>query len=115
MLAGNGQEALEKIESVAVDFIISDVYMPVMDGFKFHKAIRSSPRWENTPFLFVSAYDDQYTLDAIKNPKIDGFVKKARPTSELVEWIKYLTLPEETRPKLKPGLRQNPPSPGGGR
>ena len=52
LTAGNGQEALEKMESVKVDFIISDVYMPVMDGFKFYNSVRSSPRWENIPFLY---------------------------------------------------------------
>ena len=109
LLAGNGQETLEKMEAIRVDFVVSDVYMPVMDGLKFHKVMRSSPRWEKIPFLFVSAYDDQHTLEAVKNPKLERFIKKGRPTKELTDWIKYLTLPENERPKLAPGLRTNPP------
>jgi CheY-like chemotaxis protein len=77
--------------------------MPVMDGIKFHKTLRETPSFETIPFLFISAYDDQHTLDAVKNPKIEGFYRKGRPVAELKEWVLYLTTPEDLRPKYPPG------------
>jgi DNA-binding NarL/FixJ family response regulator len=84
--------------------IISDVYMPVMDGFKLHKAVRSDSRWEKLPFLFVSAYADQYTLEAVRNPRYDGFLQKGKPTADLLAWINHMNLPEEERASKIPGL-----------
>jgi CheY-like chemotaxis protein len=103
LLAENGEEGMNKLRDSKVDLVISDIYMPIMDGIKFHRTVRAAPEFEKTPFLFVSAYDDQHTLDAVKDPKYDGFLRKARPVEELIEWITYLTMPEEKRPKLPPG------------
>jgi len=105
MMAENGEEALEKMEAVGVDLIISDVYMPVMDGIKLHRIVREIPGYEHVPFLFVSGFDDQYTLGAIKNPRIDGFYKKGKSMDELKEWVAYLTGPDEKRPKVPPSMR----------
>ncbi len=103
VLAENGEDGMNKLLENDIDMIVSDIYMPVMDGIRFHHAVRATPKFEKLPFLFVSAFDDQHTLDAVQNPKVDGFLRKARPTEELVEWIHYLTSPEGSRPKLLPG------------
>jgi CheY-like chemotaxis protein len=102
-VAENGEQALAKLGEEKIDLIISDVYMPVMDGIKFHRTVREMPGYEKLPFLFVSAYDDQYTLDAVKDPRVDGFFRKGRPVANLREWIHFLTAPEDKRPKIPPG------------
>lgn len=107
LLAQDGEEALGKLDEHPIDLVISDIYMPVMDGFKFHKAVRSSERHAKIPILFVSAYDDQLTLDAVRNPKIDAFLKKGRPYNEVREWIQYLTAPEDQRSSRLPGSRSS--------
>ena len=86
-----------------MDLVISDIYMPVLDGIRFHRKVRSNPEFARLPFLFVSAFDDQHTLDAVQDPRCEGFLRKARPVSEMKEWIQYLTTPEEKRPKMPPG------------
>ncbi|MBI4547109.1 MAG: response regulator [Ignavibacteriae bacterium] len=102
-LAGHGEEGLKYLRDEKIDFIISDVYMPIMDGIKFNKKVRETPGYEDVPFLFVSAFDDQYTLSVVRNPKSDGFMRKMRPSSELKAWIQYLTTPVEKRPGVPPG------------
>jgi len=101
-LAEHGEEGLKYLRNERIDFIISDVYMPIMDGIKFHKKVREIPGFEEIPFLFVSAYDDQYTLSVVHNPKCEGFVRKVRPLPELKAWIEYLTTPVEKRPSAPP-------------
>jgi CheY-like chemotaxis protein len=102
-VAENGEEALKMLASTQIDFVISDIYMPVMDGIRFHKAVRAIPEYATLPFLFVSAFDDQHTLDAVKDPKYEGFLRKARPVTELKEWIGFLSTPAEKRAKFPPG------------
>ena len=103
LLAENGEDALEKLTDGGIDIVVTDIYMPVMDGIKFHRTARTKPGLETIPFLFVSAFDDQHTLEAVKDPRYDGFLRKARPVEELLEWIKYLATPEGERPKIPPG------------
>lgn len=56
--AENGQDALTKLESTHPDFIISDVLMPVMNGFETVKAIREMPEFVHTPVIFLSSKAD---------------------------------------------------------
>ena len=109
VVAENGEEGLSRLKEVHVDLVITDIYMPVMDGIKFNRAARALPEFEKTPFLFVSAFDDQHTLDAIRDPHHEGFLRKARPVEEMLEWITYLTTPEPDRPKTPPGPRMPKP------
>lgn len=103
LVAENGEDGFTKLGQNPVDLVISDIYMPVLDGIRFHRKVRSTPEFASVPFLFVSAFDDQHTLDAVQNPRTEGFLRKARPVAELKEWIQYLTTPEEKRPKMPPG------------
>jgi CheY-like chemotaxis protein len=104
--ASNGEEGLTRLRETKIDLIISDVYMPVMDGLKFQEARNAIPGCSQIPFLFVSAYSDDYTLLAVKILKDCGFMKKSKTVDELKEWIHYLTTPVDERPRSKPGTEE---------
>ena len=108
VLAEHGEDALERLKESAVDMVISDIYMPVMDGVKFHRTVRSMPEYEKIPFLFVSAFDDQHSIDVVKDPRYEAFLRKARPVEEMIEWITYLTTPEDEREKTAPSIPKSP-------
>lgn len=103
LTAENGEEALGKLAVIQPDIIVSDVYMSVMDGQKLHQLVREDPRYRKLPFLFVSGYSDDYTLNTVRDPRYDGFLRKGTSSQELKEWIQYLTTPEEKRSKFLPG------------
>ena len=103
VLAENGEDGLKKLKESKIDLVISDINMPLMDGIRFHKEVRALPECATLPFLFVSAFDDQHTLEAVKDPRYDGFLRKARPVDEMKEWISFLTTPVEKRSKFPPG------------
>ena len=102
ILAENGQEALDRCRSMSVDLVITDIYMPVMDGIKMSRAMREMPGFQTVPILFLSGYDDQHTLDAVKDPRYEGFLRKGSPLEELIRWMEYLTTPLEDRPRALP-------------
>jgi len=102
VLARHGEEAMEKLKSFKIDLIISDIYMPVMDGLKFHRTVRATPGLEKMPFLFISGYDDAYTAGAAKDPRREGFYRKGAPIEQLMKWVEWLSTPENKRGKLRP-------------
>ena len=51
----NGKEALEAVHSDYYDLIISDIMMPVMDGYEFVRSVREDGI--NTPVLMITAKD----------------------------------------------------------
>jgi CheY-like chemotaxis protein len=53
--AGDGLEELEKVHEFKPDLIITDLVMPVMDGFEFIRKIRKLPEFQPLPILAESA------------------------------------------------------------
>ena len=53
--AANGQEALDAIDKAYFDLIISDIMMPVMNGYELVKALRDSGY--HTPVMMITAKD----------------------------------------------------------
>ena len=53
--AGNGKEALKKLEKSLPDVIISDVMMPEMDGFEFCKKVKDHIETSHIPVILLTA------------------------------------------------------------
>ncbi len=62
--ARNGQEALDLFAEILPDLVLSDVDMPVMNGFELCRSLKSVPEWRLTPVVLVTALtavDDRVT------------------------------------------------------
>lgn len=55
LLAMNGEQALTILEKEAVHLVVSDVMMPVMDGFELCKAIKSNFEYSHIPVILLTA------------------------------------------------------------
>jgi signal transduction histidine kinase/ActR/RegA family two-component response regulator len=54
-VAGNGQEALERLDSTDFDAVLMDCQMPVMDGYEATRRIREQPRFRHLPVIAMTA------------------------------------------------------------
>jgi CheY-like chemotaxis protein len=57
--AQDGAEGLEKTRAARPDVVISDVRMPVMDGFELCAAIRSDPALRDIPVVLLTMLGDE--------------------------------------------------------
>jgi DNA-binding response OmpR family regulator len=90
LLAENGKQARETLEFESVDLIMSDVFMPTLDGARFHSYVREFTDAQDVPFIFVSGYDDENTRSLIIDPKKDFFFSKTTPVGTIISFIQSL-------------------------
>lgn len=53
--AEEGQAALQAMQRRRPDLIVSDIMMPLMDGYEFYAAVQATPEWITIPFIFLTA------------------------------------------------------------
>lgn len=57
-IAKNGAEAIEVLKSNHIDLIISDIMMPVMNGYQLCKEVKSDIELSHIPIIFLTAKND---------------------------------------------------------
>lgn len=75
-------EAYDAFSSDIFDLIISDIMMPVVDGFEFAASIRSVN--QEIPILFMTARDDFYSKQMGFKAGIDDYMVKPIDLDELL-------------------------------
>lgn len=76
-LASNGQQGLDQARATPPDLIISDILMPVMDGFRLCREIRKDEALGDTLFVFYTAtYTQQSDADFAMTIGADDFIRK---------------------------------------
>jgi PAS domain S-box-containing protein len=86
--AENGQKALECLASGSFDLIISDILMPVMDGFQLCRHCKADPILGHIPFVFYTAtYVDQKDEAFAYEIGADGFLKKGMEPADFLTAI----------------------------
>ncbi len=74
--AAEGAEALRVLKAEKVDLILSDIHMPVMDGFTFFERVQEDPRLHQIPFVFLTSLTGQEHLMLGKELGADDYLTK---------------------------------------
>ena len=103
--AKNGKEALAKARSHPPDLIVSDILMPVMDGYTLCRHWKSDDQLKHIPFIFYTATyteakDEKFALSL----GADLFIVKPQEPEVLINMLsKFLSAQYVVKPaQLKP-------------
>lgn len=104
-MVSNGQEALDALAEEYVDLIISDIMMPVMDGYELVRSLRKKSVM--TPVLMITARDafDDMRLGFLSGT--DDYMVKPINVSEMVLRVGALLRRVQMMNEHRAGHRRN--------
>ena len=89
--AKNGQEALDLINSEDIVLIITDILMPVLDGYVLCQKVKGDPKTAHIPFIFHTAsYTETRHRELGLSFGADEYVSKPIEPDTLLEIIRRI-------------------------
>ena len=100
--ASNGEEALEKLRMEKFDLIISDILMPVMDGYQLCRECNYDPDLRIIPFIFYTAtYTEARDEELALRMGAEKFIRKPAEPEEFIKQISEVIADSE-KEKIAP-------------
>ncbi len=81
--AENGQVGLEMAHRNSYDLVITDVDMPLMDGFTLCNALKSSPEINGVPVIILSSHDKDTDIEHGFEVGASAYVSKTNAQQQL--------------------------------
>ena len=101
--AENGEQALELACQEPPDLIISDILMPVMDGFDLCRVWRTHDRLKEIPFIFYTAtYTEPKDESLALSLGADRFVIKPQEPDTMLALVREVLAGGPSRPEPPP-------------
>lgn len=88
--AGNGIEALSLLEKSQIDLVISDILMPVLNGYALVARLRA--KWPKMPVILTTGFLSPDAAKSMMNGSVD-FIPKPINAEALIDMI-HCRLPQ---------------------
>ena len=105
VLAANGREAMKRIESEQIDFVITDWFMPEMSGLEFLRKIRENESTRDVPIVIITANASSDDVAQAVRLRVNGYVLKPFTAELLRQRIDSIcaALRERAASRTEPG------------
>lgn len=105
LMALNGHQALNLLSNEAVQLVVSDVMMPIMDGFELCRTIKSNFEFSHIPVILLTARNTLQSKIEGLGLGADAYIEKPFDAEHLQAQIANLL---SNRKKLKDYFVQSP-------
>lgn len=85
--AEDGKQGLDVLKTEAVDVVITDINMPVMDGIEFIRHVRATGNHQSLPILILTTETSQDKRDQGKAAGGTGWIVKPFDPEKLISVI----------------------------
>lgn len=89
VLASSANEGLSILLKQHIDLVLMDIMMPDIDGLEATQMIKSNPKTRNIPVVFVTAKNDDETIEKCYKVGGDDYVSKPFNHVELLSRISF--------------------------
>jgi CheY-like chemotaxis protein len=93
MTASNGQEGLERLANARPAVVVSDVMMPVLDGWELCRRMQGDPRYQSIPLVLMSALR---TAPSLIGCRYAALLRKPFELDEMLQTIIHLLSPNDS-------------------
>ncbi len=108
--AGDGTEGLRLVAAERFDLVISDIFMPTMDGFEFVRRLRTLPGCP--PVIFCTAgHLRRQVAELAQASGVAGILHKPAPPEEVLQTVSRV-LGQGPEPRPQPASSEPPALPG---
>lgn len=90
LVAKDGMDAMQLLQTVVPDVILTDIEMPRMDGFGLARNIRDDARTAKTPLIMISSRTADKHQNTAKDIGVDAFFGKPVHDDELIAKVNEL-------------------------
>jgi two-component system chemotaxis response regulator CheY len=86
--ATDGVDALKKLPSGRFDLVITDINMPIMDGLKLVKLIKTNPTYKEVPVIIITTEGAVEDRERGLSLGATAYIAKPIQTTNLLETVK---------------------------
>ena len=88
--ADDGVDGLRKLASARYDIIVTDINMPIMDGLKLVKRIRSDETHKNVPIIIITTEGSQEDRQRALQLGANAYITKPIQAPQVIATVKEL-------------------------
>ena len=88
--ANDGIDALKKLSTQKFDLILTDINMPIMDGLKLVKRVRSDPTHSATPIVIITTEGSQEDRQRALQLGANAYITKPIQAPQVIAKVKEL-------------------------
>lgn len=92
ILAKDGMDALQKLQELMPEIILTDIEMPGMDGFELVRNIKADQRFLHVPLIMISSRTAQKHRQLAESLGVDLFLGKPVQEDVLIAQMRYLIM-----------------------
>ena len=88
--ADDGVDGLRKLAGGKFDIILTDINMPIMDGLKLVKRVRSDPTHKDTPIIIITTEGSQEDRQRALTLGANAYITKPIQAPQVIAKVKEL-------------------------
>ena len=88
--ADDGVDGLRKLAAGKFDIILTDINMPIMDGLKLVKRVRTDPTHKDTPIIVITTEGSQEDRQRAMQLGANAYITKPIQAPQVIAKVKEL-------------------------